>query len=92
MKADEERDSTDKKRERRQKKKEKRERKKAKEAREKVVEKMKPGLGNKYSKAKAIKQLEQISKTDKNVTLIKVGSNVILLQLKKTKKPIIIDL
>ncbi|RUS86325.1 hypothetical protein EGW08_005910 [Elysia chlorotica] len=73
FKAAEERDSTDKKRDRRLKKKEKRERKKAKEAREKVVEKMKPGLGNKYSKAKAIKQLEQISKTDNNVSLIKGG-------------------
>ena len=74
LKADDERDSTDKKRDRRLKKKEKREKKKAKEAREKVVEKMKPGLGNKYSKAKAIKQLEQISKTDKNVSLIKVST------------------
>lgn len=71
FKADEERDATDKKRDRRLKKKEKRERKKAKEAREKVVEKMNPGLGNKYSKAKAIKHLEQISKFDKNVSIIK---------------------
>ncbi|GFS10750.1 U3 small nucleolar ribonucleoprotein protein MPP10 [Elysia marginata] len=71
LKAVEERDSTDKKRDRRQKKKEKREKKKAKDAREKVVEKMNPGLGNKYSKAKAIKKLEQISKFDKSVSLIK---------------------
>ncbi|XP_059155954.1 U3 small nucleolar ribonucleoprotein protein MPP10-like [Physella acuta] len=74
LKAKDEKTATDKNRERRQKKKEKKERKKAKEAREKVVEKLKPGLGNKYSKAKALKQLEQISKSDKNVTLIK-GDN-----------------
>ncbi|CAL1546139.1 unnamed protein product [Lymnaea stagnalis] len=71
LKAVDEKSSTDKKRDRRHKKQEKRERKKAKEAREKVVEKLKPGLGNKYSKAKALKQLEQISKSDKNVTVIK---------------------
>uniref|UniRef100_A0A0B7ACZ0 U3 small nucleolar ribonucleoprotein protein MPP10 n=2 Tax=Arion vulgaris TaxID=1028688 RepID=A0A0B7ACZ0_9EUPU len=71
LKAADERSSTDKKRARRQKKKEKQERRKAKEAREKVVDKLKPGLGNKYSKAKALKQLEEISKTDRNVTMIK---------------------
>lgn len=73
MKADDERDSTDKKRARRQKKLEKREKKKAKEAREKLVEKLKPGMGNKYSKQRALKQLEEISKSNKNVTLIKVS-------------------
>ncbi|BFY97716.1 hypothetical protein BsWGS_00755 [Bradybaena similaris] len=71
LKAKDEMSSTDKKRALRKKKKEKRERKKAKEAREKVVTKLKPGLGNKYSKVKALKQLEQISKADKSVTLIK---------------------
>ncbi|KAK0070159.1 U3 small nucleolar ribonucleoprotein MPP10 [Biomphalaria pfeifferi] len=71
LKADDERTETDKNRARRVKKVQKRERKKAKEAREKLVEKLKPGLGNKYSKAKALKQLEQISKSDKNITLIK---------------------
>ncbi|GFN92137.1 U3 small nucleolar ribonucleoprotein protein mpp10 [Plakobranchus ocellatus] len=79
LKADDERDSTDKKRDRRHKKTEKRLRNKAKEAREKVVEKMKPGLGNKYSKAKAIKQLEQISKTDRNVTVIKAKTEQVVM-------------
>ncbi|CAG5125999.1 unnamed protein product, partial [Candidula unifasciata] len=71
LKAADERSATDKKRALRQKKKDKRERKKAKESREKVVAKLKPGLGNKHSKVKALKQLEQISKVDKNITLIK---------------------
>ncbi|XP_005092725.1 U3 small nucleolar ribonucleoprotein protein MPP10 [Aplysia californica] len=71
VKANEERTSTDKKRALRQKKRDKRERKKAKEAREKVVQKMNPGLGNKYSKEKARKELEQLSKSDRNVTMIK---------------------
>jgi len=65
----EERTETDKKRERRKKKNLQRAHAKEKEQREKAVAKLKPGLGNKYSKEKAIKDLERISK-DANVDLV----------------------
>ncbi|KAG8235803.1 hypothetical protein J437_LFUL014741, partial [Ladona fulva] len=68
-----ERTETDKKRERRQKKSRQRERRVARERREKIVEKLNPGLGNKYSKEKAIKMLEKVTQ-EKNVDLMEESS------------------
>ena len=70
-KGDTEKDTTDRKRERRDKKKSQRAKQKAKEKKAKLVEKMDPGLGNKYAKEKAMKDLEKQSKHSKGVTLIK---------------------
>ncbi|XP_066995548.2 U3 small nucleolar ribonucleoprotein protein MPP10 [Anabrus simplex] len=61
-----ERTKTDKKRERRHKKAMQRQRHKERENRVKTVEKLKPGLGNKYSKERALQMLETVTK-DKNV-------------------------
>ncbi|XP_070543111.1 U3 small nucleolar ribonucleoprotein protein MPP10-like [Ptychodera flava] len=68
---DAEKTSTDKKRERRKKKKNQRIRHKEKERNAKLVEKMKPGLGNKYSKKAALEKLEKQSKSDGRTTIIK---------------------
>ena len=57
-----EKEVTDKKRDRRKKKAKQRQKKKEHEKREKVVNKLNPGLGNKYSKAKAMKELERAEK------------------------------
>ncbi|XP_063238523.1 U3 small nucleolar ribonucleoprotein protein MPP10 [Bacillus rossius redtenbacheri] len=67
--AKEERTETDKKRERRRKKTRQRERRLETEKRKKAVEKLRPGLGNKYSKQKALRALEKASK-DKNVSVL----------------------
>ncbi|XP_046739622.1 U3 small nucleolar ribonucleoprotein protein MPP10 [Diprion similis] len=64
-----ERTETDMKRERRQKKLNQRDREKAKEKREKIVGKLKPGLGNKYSKEKAAKMIDNLSK-ERNISKI----------------------
>ncbi|XP_046471942.1 U3 small nucleolar ribonucleoprotein protein MPP10 [Neodiprion pinetum] len=64
-----ERTETDMKRERRQKKLNQRDREKAKEKREKIVGKLKPGLGNKYSKEKAAKMIDSLSK-ERNISKI----------------------
>ncbi|KAJ4434429.1 hypothetical protein ANN_22991 [Periplaneta americana] len=64
-----ERTSTDKKRERRQKKMKQRERQRERDKRERAIEKLKPGLGNKYSKERALRDLERVTK-DSNVTQI----------------------
>ncbi|KAK3923690.1 U3 small nucleolar ribonucleoprotein MPP10 [Frankliniella fusca] len=69
VKSQGEKTDTDRKRERRQKKKHQRLVGREREKREATVEKLKPGLGNKYSKEKAVKMLEKISK-DNNVSLI----------------------
>ncbi|XP_077295486.1 U3 small nucleolar ribonucleoprotein MPP10-like [Arctopsyche grandis] len=61
-----ERTDTDKKRERRQKKLQQREKEKEKQKREKLIEKVRPGLGNKYSKQKMNKLLDSVTK-DRNV-------------------------
>lgn len=61
-----ERTDTDKKRERRQKKVRQREKEKNRAKREKTLDKMNPGLGNKYSRNKASKLLEKVTK-DRNV-------------------------
>ena len=72
MKGKTEKSDTDKKRERRKKKTEKRKKRKEKEQRQKLVEKLNPGLGNKYSKEKAMRELEKTSKGGKSVTVLKV--------------------
>ena len=69
-----ERTETDKKRARREKKKRQRAKQKQKEKKQQLVEKMNPGLGNKYSKEKAMRDLEAQSKLGKSaVTVIKVS-------------------
>ena len=60
---------TDKKRERRKKKSAQRSRAAEKEKREKLVNKLNPGLGNKYSKAKMMKDLESAEKQVRNIML-----------------------
>jgi U3 small nucleolar RNA-associated protein MPP10 len=57
-----ERTSADKKRERRHKKIRQRERQRDRDKRERAVEKLRPGLGNKYSKAQALRDLEKVTK------------------------------
>jgi len=66
---DKEKSKTDKKRERRQKKAIKRATIREREKREALVAKMNPGLGNKYSKEKAMKKLEEAEKHGKVVTI-----------------------
>ena len=72
LKGDTEKTKTDKLRERKKKKAAKRERQNEREKRQKLIEKLNPGLGNKYSKEKAMKQLEKESKMGHGVTLVKV--------------------
>ncbi|XP_061172325.1 U3 small nucleolar ribonucleoprotein protein MPP10-like isoform X2 [Saccostrea echinata] len=62
---------TDRKSQRRNKKAEKRKRLREKKRRQALVEKLNPGLGNKYSKEKAIKELEKSSKSGSGVTMLK---------------------
>ncbi|XP_013385901.1 U3 small nucleolar ribonucleoprotein protein MPP10 [Lingula anatina] len=62
---------TDRKHERRLKKKVKRLKEKEKKKRQKLIEKLKPGLSNKHSKKKALKELEKQEKSSKNLTVIK---------------------
>lgn len=64
-----ERSATDKKRERRKKVLHQRWKRKEKEKVEKTVEKLKPGLGNRYSKDKAKKLLEKVTR-EKNISQI----------------------
>jgi len=66
---DKEKSKTDKKRERRQKKALKRATIREREKREALVNKINPGLGNKYSKGKAMKKLEEAEKHGKVVTI-----------------------
>lgn len=77
LKAQTEKTETDRKRERRVKKYMKRKRQKERARREKLVQKLNPGLGNKYSKEKAMKELEKQSKAGKGVTMVQVGVIVI---------------
>lgn len=58
-----ERTSSDKKRERRHKKVRQRERQHERRKREQAVEKLRPGLGNKYSKEQALRDLENVTKS-----------------------------
>ena len=62
---------TDRKRERRAKKRKQHEKAVEKLKKRKLVEKLNPGLGNKYSKEAALKRLEKDIKTSKNVSLLK---------------------
>lgn len=66
---DAEKTETDKKRERREKKAKKSAVRKNRERREAQVEKMNPGLGNKYSKKKALKKIEEAEKQGKVSTI-----------------------
>lgn len=66
---------TDRKRERRSKKRRQHERAVEKEKKRKLVEKLNPGLGNKYSKKAALQKLEKDSKTSKNMSLLKDEGN-----------------
>ena len=67
-----ERSQEDKRRERKQKKAAKREKMREKEKHLKEVEKLNPGLGNKYSKERALKELEKQAKG--NLEVIKVST------------------
>jgi len=76
MKGASEKTSSDKLRERQRKKKERRLKRREKDKRQQQVEKLNPGLGNKYSKDKALEKLEKESKMERGgVTLVKVGSD-----------------
>merc|ERR1712183_12206 len=66
---DKEKTKTDKKRQRREKKAIKRAAIREREKREALVAKINPGLGNKYSKQKAIKKLEEAEKQGKVVNI-----------------------
>lgn len=72
-KGDSEKTVTDRKHERRLKKKKQRMRAKEKEKHRKVVGKVKPGLGNKYSKKAAMERLEKETKSG-NVSIVKEAS------------------
>ena len=68
---DKEKTKTDRKREKREKKAKLKAKIKEKERKEKLVSKLNPGLGNKYSKEKALKQLEEAEKQGKVINLNK---------------------
>merc|ERR1719442_230879 len=68
---DKEKTKTDRKREKREKKAKLKAKIKEKERKEKFVSKLNPGLGNKYSKEKALKQLEEAEKQGKVINLKK---------------------
>ena len=74
VKGSTEKTASDRLRERKLKKVKQRVRKKEKERREKLVDQLNPGLGNKYSKEKALQKLEKESRTDAGgLTMIKVN-------------------
>jgi U3 small nucleolar RNA-associated protein MPP10 len=64
-----EKTETDRKRDRRQKKQKQRLREKEKERKMRLVEKLNPGLGNKHSKKKVLKDIEKAEKEGKLVTI-----------------------
>ena len=66
---------TDRKRERRAKKRRQHERAVEKTKRRKLVEKLNPGLGNKYSKKAALEKLEKEYKNSKNLSVLKDDGN-----------------
>ena len=66
---------TDGKRERRAKKRRQHERAVEKTKRRKLVEKLNPGLGNKYSKKAALEKLEKEQKNSKNLSVLKDDGN-----------------
>ena len=71
LKGDTEKTDTDKKRERRSKKLKQRLKAKEQLKKKKLVNKLNPGLGNKYAKKKALKELEKESKSSKNISVVK---------------------
>ena len=72
-----ERTDTDKKRDRRRKKTLQKKRQKENEKKEKAIDKLRPGLGNKYSKAKVMKDLENAEKQGNGqLKRIKVQSKI----------------
>jgi hypothetical protein len=73
----EERTSSDKKRERRHKKLRQRERQHEREKRERAIDKLRPGLGNKYSKEKAMRDLEKVTKSN-NITQVHLALQIVL--------------
>jgi U3 small nucleolar RNA-associated protein MPP10 len=82
VKGSTEKTASDRLRDRKIKKKKQRTRKKEKERREKLVEQLNPGLGNKYSKEKALQKLEKESRSDAHgITMIKVHILIVKLAL-----------
>jgi len=73
----EERDATDRKRERREKKAKKRAARIEREKREKMIEKINPGMGNKYSKEKARREIEEAEKQGKLSTIKDNGKKTV---------------
>ena len=73
---DKEKTQTDRKREKREKKAKLKAKIKDKERKEKLVSKLNPGLGNKYSKEKALKQLEEAEKQGKVINLNKKNKDM----------------
>ncbi|EDO37630.1 predicted protein, partial [Nematostella vectensis] len=71
LKGDNEKTDTDKKRARRAKKLKQRTKAKDKDRKRKLVDKMKPGLRNKYAKKDALDRLEKESKSSKSVSLMR---------------------
>lgn len=69
LKEGEDRDKTDKNRERRDKKSKKRAARKERENREKLIDKINPGMGNKYSKERALREIEEAEKQGKLTTI-----------------------
>jgi U3 small nucleolar RNA-associated protein MPP10 len=65
-----ERTDTERRHERRLKKQKQRSKAKEREQRKKLVSRLKPGLGNKYSQEKALRDLEKASKTTGKIILI----------------------
>lgn len=78
VKSQGEKTDTDRKRERRQKKKHQKLKSRDREQKEAAVAKLRPGLGNKYSKEKAVKLIEKVAK-DSNVKLVSVYSILLLI-------------
>lgn len=70
-----EKTDTDRKRERRAKKRRQHERAVTREKRSKLMEKLNPGLGNKYSKKAALNKLEKDQTSTKNVSVLRDGSS-----------------
>nr|XP_022331214.1 U3 small nucleolar ribonucleoprotein protein MPP10-like [Crassostrea virginica] len=66
---------TDKKSERRIKRGEKRKRQREKKKRQALVAQLNPGQGNKYSKERALKELQKSSKSGSGVTMLKDGKS-----------------
>lgn len=85
LKGKTEQTETDKKSQRRMKKAEKRKRVREKKKRQALVEKLNPGLGNKYSKERALKELEKSSKLGSGVTMLKDEKNSTKQKLSSSK-------